>query len=328
MDKEYRPTIESGKDKEAGLNAKTDHNVKRDSQAGPENETLRDNPEGTCSITLSANTGISLSMCGTKLWIDALHNTNVGDYSTLDRDMLDAMRETEAFQDPDALIYTHCHEDHFSAELAEKALAEWPEAIAILPEQHLSRQILLEGDSEKFVIGGLEVLMIKVTHEGEEFADVPNYACVISPAGGPAGHACSGHTILILGDSELGNAKLLWQLCKAGFALKCDKGTDPLSRYTGQEELMSGLDTDAQTELQEPARKIDVVIEDFPWAAVRRGRQPIENIICPEHLIIYHLPFEEDDVQGYGPMIRRVISRIHMIPDIRIMDKFLQTEIL
>ena len=76
------------------------------------------------------------------------------------------------------------------------------------------------------------------------------------------------------------------------------------------------------------ARKIDVVIEDFPWAAVRRGRQPIENIICPEHLIIYHLPFEEDDVQGYGPMIRRVISRIHMIPDIRIMDKFLQTEIL
>ena len=321
MEKEHGRAIESRKDEEAGRNVKTD------SQAGAENEAFEDRVGGICSITLSANAGISLSMCGTKLWIDALHNTKVGDYSTLDRGMLEAMKETEAFQDPDALIFTHCHKDHFSEELAREALDEWPEAVAILPEQHLGRQVLLEGQAEKFVIGGLEVLMIKVTHEGEEFADVPNYACVISPYKAVSDDVLSdvpeidssiGHTILILGDSELGNRELLRQLGKAGFALKCDTGTDPLIRR----------DPEERAEFKNAARKIDVVIEDFPWAAVRRGRRPVENIISPEHLIIYHLPFEEDDVQGYGSMIRRVISRIKSIPDIRIMDKFLQTEIL
>ena len=251
-----------------------------------------------CIITLSANAGISINLCGTRIWVDALHNVKVKDYSTLDDLMLRKMEHSEAFgMAPDALIYTHCHEDHFSAELAEKVLTERPDVIAVIPEHHLSRQILAEGNRTEFDVGMLRVILIRLPHEGEEYRDIQNYGCLIIPHD----EVCSnkGICILILGDSELGCSELTEHLAREGFS------------------LCGG-----------PGRKVDAVIADFPWGAVRRGRDPIEKLIRPDHLMLYHLPFEEDDERGYRSMIRRVISRNHNIPDIRILDEFLQTEII
>lgn len=240
-----------------------------------------------CRITLSANAGVAVSMCGTCLWIDALHDTKLPEYSTLDKDRLDAMRASGLFLRPDALIYTHCHEDHFSEELTEAVLEEYPGAVAILPERRLKKQILLRDSFESFTVGELLIRMIRVPHEGAENISVSNYAILISPAQSGDG----SFSILVLGDAELGSSVLVDGLAGLG-----SPGTD-------------------------------LVIADFPWAAVKRGRTILEDVIMPEHLVIYHLPFEEDDTRGYRSMIRRAAGRIRNIPDVRIMDGFLQTEI-
>ena len=135
--------------------------------------------------------------------------------------------------------------------------------------------------------------MLRLPHDGDEYADVDNYACVISPADGGA-----GHNILVLGDAALGCPELTEQLEAAGF----------------------GDETGGW--------KIDVAVVDFPWAAVTRGRTVIDNILRPGHLLICHLPFSEEDRRGYGDMIRRVLKKFRNIEDIRILDTFLQTEII
>ena len=44
---------------------------------------------------------------------------------------------------------------------------------------------------------------------------------------------------------------------------------------------------------------IDLAILDFPWIALPRGKAFLDAHICPENVCIYHLPFAEDDVNGY-----------------------------
>lgn len=245
-----------------------------------------DREKSVCSITLSANAGISVCMDDTIILVDALHNTGVQGYSTLNRQRLNKMRESEAFQNPAALVFTHCHEDHFSRELAEEAMQIWPHAELVLPEYCIDGQILLKQGVEKLRIGGLSISMLRIRHEGAQNEDVPNYACVISRADG-------NYNILVLGDAELGNEMLLHRLEEAGICYRED---------------------------------IDIAVVDFPWICVSKGRRIIDDILKPEHLVAYHIPFEEDDIYRYRSITRRAAVKVKNIPDIRIMDEFLQTE--
>ena len=99
----------------------------------------------------------------------------------------------------------------------------------------------------------------------------------------------------------------------------------------GCSELLDRLDElgyDVSPEDRPDAKRLDAVIADFPWAAVGRGWKMLDNLIRPSHLLIYHLPFAEDDIKGYRNMTRIVVKRFRNIPDVRIFEEFLQTETL
>lgn len=54
---------------------------------------------------------------------------------------------------------------------------------------------------------------------------------------------------------------------------------------------------------------IDLALLDFPWIALPKGKAFLDAHIRPEKVCIYHLPFTDDDVNGYrnaaGQAVRR-----------------------
>ena len=75
-------------------------------------------------------------------------------------------------------------------------------------------------------------------------------------------------------------------------------------------------------------KDIDVALMPFPWAMLRGGRRSVQEVIEPEHLVILHLPLEEDDTEGYRRATEKCIAKLSPDIDIRIMDEFLQEEII
>lgn len=73
------------------------------------------------------------------------------------------------------------------------------------------------------------------------------------------------------------------------------------------------------------ATTIDLAILDFPWITLGKGRDFLQNTLRAKHILVCHLPFAQDDVNGY----RR--SAIHAAetlwhPDLRLLLEPMQTE--
>ena len=125
--------------------------------------------EEKLKITLSANAGVCIELCGRRYYIDALHNSPSLCFSALSGDM--AERFISAAGAPDIVIYTHTHPDHYSEPLAKKLMSEHPGAVLIMP------------DGEKDISTGFEEIeLIKLTHMGE-YRDYPNYGIIINSGG-------------------------------------------------------------------------------------------------------------------------------------------------
>lgn len=72
--------------------------------------------------------------------------------------------------------------------------------------------------------------------------------------------------------------------------------------------------------------KVDLAILNFPWLTLPRGRSFIKKFIAPKHLLICHLPFCEDDTNGYRTAAEKSLKMLPEIPDIRLLTAALQKE--
>lgn len=46
-------------------------------------------------------------------------------------------------------------------------------------------------------------------------------------------------------------------------------------------------------------QKVDLALLNFPWLTLKKGRTFVQEYMKPEHIVLYHLPFVEDDCNGY-----------------------------
>lgn len=72
---------------------------------------------------------------------------------------------------------------------------------------------------------------------------------------------------------------------------------------------------------------IDLAILNFLWVTKRAGRDFLEKTLRPRHILICHLPFEEDETNRYRHAAQRGAERLHC-PDVRLLMEPLQTEII
>ena len=70
---------------------------------------------------------------------------------------------------------------------------------------------------------------------------------------------------------------------------------------------------------------IDLAILNFPWITLRKGRHCLENVLRPRHLLLCHLPFAEDDINGYLNAAFRAAKTVDL-PDVRLLTCPLQRE--
>lgn len=73
-------------------------------------------------------------------------------------------------------------------------------------------------------------------------------------------------------------------------------------------------------------RSIDLAILNFPWATLSKGRAFLTQKLKPKHIILCHLPFEEDDVGGFRESARRNAQLLDL--DVRLLTEPLQMEIV
>ncbi len=135
------------------------------------------------TVTLSANAGVAIAFGGSRVWVDALHSENAGGFSTIDSELQRKMCACPAFFNPDAILTTHCHGDHFSREMTLAAMQIWPRAKVLLPEQQIEGQILVSGDVFEYRAGELMVRFLRLPHEGEKYANVTHYGILLSHGG-------------------------------------------------------------------------------------------------------------------------------------------------
>ena len=74
-------------------------------------------------------------------------------------------------------------------------------------------------------------------------------------------------------------------------------------------------------------KKIDLVIVDFPWITKRAGKEYLQQQIKAKHVIAYHLPFEEDDGNGFRLSAARAAEKLQQQDtDVRLLWNELQEE--
>lgn len=150
-------------------------------------------------LTFSANAGAVLHLGGIRLWADALHEEPVSGFSTLTPALRAAVAVHPDFQSPNLIFCTHCHPDHFSRRLLERAMERWPLAEVILPERQFEHQMLLSRPREKLVLPELTLQFVRLPHEGAQFAGVAHYGCLLDH---------QGFRILIAGDCAVASPAL------------------------------------------------------------------------------------------------------------------------
>ena len=129
----------------------------------------------------------------------------------------------------------------------------------------------------KFTADGITFTFIRLTHEGEEYVNVPHYGLLLE-----TDSAC----ILIAADCKVANPQL--------------------------------------TPFVENKR-IDLAILEFPWLTLHTGKRYVDEIIRPQHLLINHIPFAQDDISGSRDAAIRAAQR-HSDTDTRLLLEPLQTE--
>ena len=71
---------------------------------------------------------------------------------------------------------------------------------------------------------------------------------------------------------------------------------------------------------------IDLAVLDFPWATLRKGRAFLVDTLKAKHVLLFHIPFEQDDTQGYRPAAKQAVDSLKNQMDIRLLWEPLQTE--
>lgn len=154
--------------------------------------------ESKCTLTLTANAGIIVDINGSAAFIDALHHGSPGKYSSVNDLVFDRICNSTEMNDPSVLLYSHCHPDHFSADMTSAFLAG-RNIPCIIPEKKLDTQILLTDDYEEYRISGLRIACFRLQHMGDPGTEPALYGFMIEK---------DGVRILVPGDCEPASAEL------------------------------------------------------------------------------------------------------------------------
>lgn len=234
----------------------------------------------TSTIALTANAGVLLSVSGIKYMVDALHHEGQYPFSKVPLSLLTEMnREDNIFHNADYLIFTHAHPDHYT-----------PQVVLDYLRHNVVHRLLLPRGKE--------------AQEAElvSYADLKSIP--VWRLGLPRGKI---HTYQLQHDVYL--TVMGMRHVSAQFAnLDCDC---LLLTAAGQNYLFTS-DCDFTNSSCFDFLK-DIPIEcafiNPYFFHDEEGRHLLSNVISPRHVILYHIPFQEEDTLSMRSLVRQDIRK-------------------
>jgi L-ascorbate metabolism protein UlaG (beta-lactamase superfamily) len=232
------------------------------------------------SITLIANAGVLVKYREIRFLIDGLYYDNGYGFSNIPKQLLKQMiTGKDEFKNIDYLIFTHNHQDHFSAEYTMEYLKNNDIACIFMPIDKSNAIIELQnyltdsyinyrflkipiGDSYCYKLNEyISITIFNASHMGEQYSSVENYCFLLS----------------------LGTKNIL-------FTADADH---VLSNF---ENPLAGID-------------VDTVFVNPLFFNNKAGRNVIEKVIRPNKVVIYHIPFPEDGKLRLRKIVERDMIR-------------------
>lgn len=210
-----------------------------------------------------------------KLMIDGLQNTRVKGLSGLSDELTEEIIKGEGeFSHNDYLFFTHDHEDHFSVELLKKYSENNDFEKVFFPELLQGTEALkefLESHSLDYHVFNEEEEELRVTHE-------------ITIKGFKTSHLVGTtdpqHYCYLM---RIGHKNLL---------------------FTGDAHVQQHI-----FERQLKNEKIDVLFVNPLFINRKEGRKIISEVIKPDLMCVYHMPFPEEDVYRFERLVQRDLSK-------------------
>ncbi len=125
-------------------------------------------------VLFGGNAGICICVNNRNIWVDAPFDWKQPGFSAMDAEAV----LNGGFPRPDALLFTHCHPDHYSREWVLQAMEKYPNAQVCCPEQ-LPGQNVLTGEDCVRDIAGLKIRFFRLPHEGAQYRDVSHYGILL-----------------------------------------------------------------------------------------------------------------------------------------------------
>lgn len=72
---------------------------------------------------------------------------------------------------------------------------------------------------------------------------------------------------------------------------------------------------------------IDLALLNFPWLTLKKGHTFLQEVLQPKKTLLYHLPFEEDDINGFRQAAEKALAREHSM-EMQLLWNPLQTIVL
>lgn len=234
-------------------------------------------------LTYLCNAGVMIEDAQHKLLIDffCVSNKN-GLYRPLDPSILESIQSGQPpFDRVQFLMFTHDHDDHFSADLTSCILENKQDINIISTNQIIERINYMQGAandcgtsdfkitaSQSIYFNSLSITIYPLLHSGAKYKEDQHLAFLIN---------LNGKTVFHVGDASVDE-----------------------SNYNA----LNLNETD-----------IDLLIAPFPYVGTPSGHKIIKDFIKPKKIAVVHLPRPEADKEGWIKSMHRYFSkRTHDFP--------------
>jgi len=236
------------------------------------------NVEDIAEITLVANAGVLVTHAGRALLVDGVHREDGHPFSRVPEADLVRMRfGVSPFERLDYLLFTHEHPDHFT-----------PRLVAELVARRRVQGIFMPGAA-----GGSPDLADLATLAEER--GIPFHGLSLAPGGTAWFEPEDGIAVTAIGTRHMGPQ---FQ----------DVRNDCYLLTLGGLNLLFTGDADHVPEYYEAAMKgveLDAAFVNPIFFHNKTGQAIIADIFRPREVVIYHMPFADDDSLNFAYMVGR-----------------------
>jgi len=257
---------------------------------------IKDNKK--INVTLLANTGIIIQYEEYKFLIDGLHKSSSTSFSGISKPVLTQLLEADKplFNNIRYLLFTHLHGDHFSAEYTADFLKKHKLDVSFFPSElnkkHKSLRRIIEEKSAVTYYFDMELGEKKIINIDD------NFSLTVFPS------------------------------LHAGKQYKDVENYCYLFNFAGK-KLFIVSDSDYDVEYFKEMLKneeIDILFVNPLFINNPRGREVITKAISPKKLIVYHIPFKEDDKYKLRKMVSRDLEKYEeSLPETVVLSDELET---